>query len=38
MKLGTCGWGYFKVNNFLADYGEMDPEEKVWKDIYDHKV
>lgn len=35
LKLGCCGWSYFKVNNFLKKYRD---ENKDWKEIYEHKV
>lgn len=35
LKLGCCGWGYFRVNDFLEKYRD---EGKDWKEIYDHKV
>lgn len=38
IKLGCCGWSYFRVNDFLEDYRDVNPEEKDWKEIYDHKV
>ncbi len=31
IKVGCCGWSYFKPNDFTK-------EDKDWKKIYDHKV
>lgn len=38
LKLGCCGWGYFKVNDFLEKYRDIDTKQKDWKDFYEHKV
>lgn len=35
LKLGCCGWGYFKANDFLKKYRDQN---KDWKKIYQHKV
>lgn len=38
LKLGCCGWSYFKVIDFLEKYRDVNTDEKDWKDLYDHKV
>lgn len=35
---GCCGWGYFKVNDFLREYKGLNEEGADWKEIYDHKI
>lgn len=35
---GCCGWGYFKVNDFLQEYKGLDKDDIDWKEIYDHKI
>jgi len=38
LKLGCCGWGYFKVNDFLEEYRGIDTDSTDWKELYRYKV